>query len=94
MTIAFTGLACGRPATLTFNFSATVDFVNNTFAGRYAVIGGEPGEQQAGDGGHVCRRQAPSPAKRATYGECRRIFRNRPMTVLGSVDDIGPATMT
>jgi hypothetical protein len=44
MTIAFTGLACGQPATLTFNVSATVDFVNNTFAGHYAVIGGEPGE--------------------------------------------------
>jgi hypothetical protein len=45
MTIAFTGLACGQPATLTFNVSATVDFVDNTFAGQYAVIGkGAPGE--------------------------------------------------
>jgi hypothetical protein len=43
MTIAFTGLACGQPATLTFNVAATVDFVNNTFAGQYAVIGGERG---------------------------------------------------
>jgi hypothetical protein len=43
MTIAFTGLACGQRATLTFNVTATVDFVDNTFAGHYAVIGGEPG---------------------------------------------------
>ena len=51
MTIAFTGLACGQPATLTFNVSATVDFVDNTFAGHYAVIGtGEPGEH--GPRGH------------------------------------------
>lgn len=48
MTIAFTGLACGEPATLTFNVSATVDFVNNTFAGHYAVIGaGEEGGQKS-----------------------------------------------
>lgn len=48
MTIAFTGLACGQPATLTFNVSARVDFVNNTFAGHYAVIGGEHGPRGHG----------------------------------------------
>lgn len=47
MTIAFTGLACGKPATLTFNVSGSVDFVNNTFTGHYAVVGtGEPGEHE------------------------------------------------
>jgi hypothetical protein len=47
MTIAFTGLACGHPATLTFNVSATVDFVTDTFDGHYAIVGGEPGEDEA-----------------------------------------------
>jgi hypothetical protein len=45
MTIAFAGLACGMPATLTFNVSATVNFVSNSLAGHYAVTGtGGPGE--------------------------------------------------
>lgn len=46
MTIAFTGTACGQAVELTFNFSATVDFANNTFAGHYAVTdAGGQGDQ-------------------------------------------------
>jgi len=43
MTIAFTGLACGQPAILTFNVSGTADFVTNTFTGHYAIVGGQAG---------------------------------------------------
>ena len=43
MTIAVTGLACGQPATLTFNVSGTADFVTNTFTGHYAIVGGQAG---------------------------------------------------
>lgn len=37
MTIAFSGLACGQPAELTFLVTAKVDFVSNTMSGRYVV---------------------------------------------------------
>jgi hypothetical protein len=46
MTIAFTGLACGQPATLTFNVTGRVDFVANTFAGHYAIVGAGAGEDK------------------------------------------------
>lgn len=37
MTIAFEGVACGQPVTLTFLVTATVDFVENTMSGHYVV---------------------------------------------------------
>ena len=39
MTIAFTGLACGQPANLTFRVAGQGDFTTNDFTGTYAVIG-------------------------------------------------------
>jgi hypothetical protein len=39
MTIAFTGLACGQPAALTFRVSGQGSFVTNDFTGGYSVVG-------------------------------------------------------
>ena len=39
MTIAFSGLACGQPADLTFRVSGQGSFVTNDFTGTYSVIG-------------------------------------------------------
>jgi hypothetical protein len=47
MTIAFSGLACGEPAELTFRVGGQGSFVSNDIAGSYTVIGkGEIGKGQ------------------------------------------------
>jgi hypothetical protein len=48
MTIAFSGLACGQPADLTFRVSGQGSFVTNDFTGTYSVIG--PAEVGKGQG--------------------------------------------
>jgi hypothetical protein len=48
MTIAFTGLACGHPAVLTFRVSGQGSFVTNDFTGSYSVVG--PAEVGKGQG--------------------------------------------
>jgi hypothetical protein len=48
MTIAFVGLACGRPAELTFRVSGQGSFVTNDFTGTYSIVG--PAEVGKGQG--------------------------------------------